>query len=154
MYLRDQDIEIIKNNSMASLTELENYLNQYGWSFERQGENALITGFISESSEEKFLLIIELLPPWLRFRIPFYLPTPIQSNWDYIAKELLKLNYNSRQVYFGISDDEGIVLIIDVFMELDFSYDTFEVAVDLITYVAETSFLPLMSFLDSVNRPK
>jgi len=138
---------------MTSFAELENYLDRYGWNFEKQEENTLITGFISESSKEKFLLIIELLPPWLRFRIPFYLPTPIQSNWDHIAKELLKLNYNSRQVYFGISDDEGIVLITDTFMGLDLTYDAFEVAVDLITYVAETSFLPLMSFLDSANIP-
>lgn len=136
---------------MTSSTELESYLNQYGWSFEKQDENILVTGFISENSEEKFLLIIELLSPWLRFRIPFYLPTPIQPNWDHIAKELLKVNYNSRQVYFGISDDEGIVLITDVFIGLNLSYEAFEVAIDLITYVAETSFLPLMNLLDSEN---
>jgi len=134
---------------MTSLNELESYLNQYGWSFEKQDENILVTGFVSESSDEKFLLIIELLSPWLRFRIPFYLPTPIQSKWDYIAKELLKVNYNSRQVYFGISDDEGIVLMTDIFIGLKLSYEAFEVAIDLITYVAETSFLPLMNFLDS-----
>ena len=139
---------------MTSLTELESYLNQYGWSFEKQDENILVTGFVSESSDEKFLLIIELLSLWLRFRIPFYLPTPIQSDWDYITRELLKVNYSSRQVYFGISDDEGIVLITDIFIGLNLSYEAFEVAIDLITYVAETSFLPLMSLLDSGYTPE
>lgn len=136
---------------MISSTDLEVYLNRYGWSFQKESEDIFITGFVSESSEENFLLSIQLLPPWLRFSIPFYLPPPTEENWGNLARLLLQLNYNSRQVYFGISDDEGISLITDVYVESGLDYEAFEMAIDLITYVAESSFLPLMSSLNSTN---
>jgi len=139
---------------MISITYLENYLNTYGWSFEKQEDNIILTGFLSESSNEKFLLVIQLSPPWLRFSIPFYLPLSNSSDWNDLAKQLLKINYLSRQVYFGISEEEGIVLSTDIFVEYGLTYEIFETAVDSLTYVAESSFLPLINFMNEASIKK
>jgi len=132
---------------------IETYLQQYDWEFERAENNVLVTGFATE--ETRFLVVIQMAIPWLRLSVPAYLPLPTGAVWPDFARLLLKLNHQSRLVRFAMDDSEHLTLCLDLYTESGLDYAQFEVALDALTYVAETAYPYLLTMGNSVlSEPK
>jgi hypothetical protein len=132
---------------MISIDTLQDYLRKYGWQYQRQENDTLLAEFICDSSDEVFLIVFQLSPPWLRICIPVYLPILRERVSLELSQKLLELNYASRQIFFAISEAGDISLCADIYIAHDVNYEVFEISIDSITYVAEESFVPLMNLI-------
>ncbi len=118
------------------IVAIESYLKQYNWDFERTEADTIITGFVAD--EAHFLVVIQLVAPWLRLSVPAYLPLPANESWPEVAKLLFKLNHQSRMIRFGMDDHDQLTLSVDLYTEEGLEYFQFEIALDALTYIAET----------------
>jgi hypothetical protein len=59
--------------------------------------------------------------------------------WPEFARLLLKLKHQSRLVRFAIDDRDHLTLCLDLHAESGLDYAQFEVALDALTYSAETA---------------
>jgi hypothetical protein len=127
----------VMNGGLMDIATVETYLKQYGWEFEQTEDDVIITDFAA--GEAHFLVAIQLAAPWLRLCIPAYLPTPADDRWPEVAKLLFRLNHQSRMVRFAADDHDQLTLCADLYTEGDLDYAQFEIALDALTYVAETA---------------
>lgn len=124
------------------LSTLEEYLKQYGWTYEKPEEvqNVLITQFMANAQDLKFLVVIQLTLPWLRMHIPIYSPLPSNEMHQEFFKRLLQLNHSSRQVFFALDKNNLLTLCADLFVPKELSYEQFEAALTSLVYVAEEAY--------------
>jgi hypothetical protein len=131
-----------------TLTEkIKEYLHQYGWEYQENENDSILTQFMFEKSEEVLLMVIQISSPWLRIYIPLYLPILSENMSPELSRKLLEINYASRQVFFSINELGYISLCTDMWISNDFTYESFETSLDCITYLAEEAFIPLMSLM-------
>ena len=121
---------------------IEGFLQNYGWSYEIHEDNSLLTGFVSDNIS--FLIKIQVSFPWLRLQIPAFLPIPDVSE-DLrlqLYSKLLQINDEIRMVRFAIDKHSHISLMIDLFVgeESGVGFSDFEVALDMLSYAADTTF--------------
>ena len=116
---------------------LQKYLERYGWEYQTLQEETLVTHFDTEN-DERFLITFQAEKPWLRISIPSFLTLPENVTSDFLTK-LLTLNADSRMVKFAIQNDI-IVAMVELYYIETVSYKQFEVALDSLSYIAETAF--------------
>jgi hypothetical protein len=131
------------------IDDIENFLIQYGWNFERISDEVITTGFSSEEIDETFLIVIQYSLPWLRLSIPAFIIAPEDEKWLNFSKQLLLLNHDARQVYFSMDSDGNIVLSTDLYLDNNFSYDIFEMSISALSYLAEAAYVPLYAVANS-----
>lgn len=136
------------------LTTIEDYLRQYGWSYEevKNEKDILITQFSTDSNDLSFAIIIQLALPWLRMRIPVYSPLPSLESQPSFFERLLQINFSSRQVFFALDEHHHLTLCVDLFIEEEFGYTPFEVALTSLAYTAETAYPFLNGTIESGNQ--
>ena len=133
-----------------NILTIEGYLKKYGWEFHQSEDDVILTDFMSEDIEAVFLVVIQLASPWLRLSIPAYLPLQTDKPCLDLCQQILKMNYLSRQVYFALGNSNEFILCTDLYVGSGLVYETFEIALDSLTYVAETAYTPLMNLIHSV----
>lgn len=137
-------------NDNVGIELIKQYIKKYGWEFDFSEEGVIFTDFLTQT-DIRFFLIIRLADPWLRINIPDFLEVKKDQSLSGLSKNLLKLNYLSRQAFFSITDKNDIALCLDLYTGAGLMYENFETAMDTITYMAEKSFGPLMAFLSRSN---
>jgi hypothetical protein len=113
---------------------LENYITRYGWNFERYDE-VIVAGL--ETDTGNLLVAFQLSAPWLRLSVPAYAPGREQTGEFYA--NLLRLNDRSRLVRFALGEDGHVALCVDLFTQPALEYAQFELALDVLSYVAGTA---------------
>ncbi len=119
---------------------IQTFLTRYGWSYEKTESGSLATSFVSANADIGFLIVITVDPPWLRFTIPVYMALPLMDNRAVVAERLLKLNARTRLVRFALHETDQIILCSDLPCMPELAYEQFEVALDTLCYIAETSY--------------
>lgn len=113
---------------------LELYLTRYGWTFERYDE-ALVSGVSTAAGN--ILIAFQLGAPWLRLSAPAYAPGHDRPASFYA--QLLRLNDRARLVRFALDENDQVFPCVDLYVEPAPSFEQFALALDILTYVAETS---------------
>lgn len=113
---------------------LENYITRYGWIYKRYDE-ALVAAVGSDAGD--FPVAFQLSPPWLRLSAPILAPGRDRTI-EYYTK-LLELNERARLVRFAISETGSIMLCVDLYTNPPPTFEQFQLALDVLTYYAETS---------------
>ncbi len=130
-----------------NLDVIKNYLGKYGWEYREVNTDILITDFLNEGIEKNFPLFIRFSPPWIRINIPTFLDIKDESKLTELALHLLRLNYLTRKAFFALTEKDDLTLCMDLFVGNGLDYEHFEAALDIITYVAESSYPPLMEYI-------
>jgi hypothetical protein len=113
---------------------LENYITRYGWVYKRYDE-ALVAAVRSDAGD--FPVAFQLTPPWLRLSAPILAPGRDRSIEYYT--NLLELNERARLVRFAISEAGSVMLCLDLYSDPPPTFEQFRLALDVLTYYAETS---------------
>lgn len=113
---------------------LENYISRYGWTYERYDE-VVVSGL--ETVNGNCLIAFQLSPPWLRLSVPVYAPGK-DGPAEFYA-DLLRLNHGSRMARFALDDDGHVTICIDLHTDPELNYAQFELALDVLGYIAESS---------------
>ncbi len=127
---------------------LELYLTRYGWTFERYDET-LVAGVGTAAGD--LLIAFQLSPPWLRLSAPAYAPGHDRPAAFYA--ELLRLNDRARLVRFALDENDQVFPCVDLYLQPPPTYEQFALALDVLTYVAETALPHLLGDEDAAEAP-
>jgi hypothetical protein len=126
------------------------FLEQYEWSFERVDETILTAPF--ESADLPFLMVFQLIPPWLRLSVPAYVPLPHDESPSDLLLRALRLNQQTRLVRLAIDERGDLVLCIDLYTERGLTFSEFETALETLYYTAGALY-PLLTSPPSEDEP-
>lgn len=115
-------------------TTLKNYITRYGWSYE-QYDQVVVAGL--ETAAGNLLIAFQLSPPWLRLSVPMLAPGNGRSADFYT--QLLQLNERTRMARFGLSESGDVMACIDLYTQPELPFSQFELALDVLAYVADNA---------------
>ena len=125
---------------------LEHYLTRYGWTFERYDETVVA---VVDTAAGDLLIAFQLSPPWLRLSAPAYVPGRDRPAAFYA--QLLRLNDRARLVRFALDETDQVFPCVDLYLEPPLTFEQFALALDVLTYVAETALPHLISDEDTAE---
>lgn len=126
-----------------NLADLLAQLEQYGWSADQVDDRVLAAGLLV--GENSFLVLFQLDEPWLRIVLPALVPGTQADRLPVLMQLALELNHSARLARFAIDDRGQLVLCLDLNIEHGLAYQDLELALDVLTYLADATYERLMS---------
>jgi hypothetical protein len=136
---------------MVTIERLLELVEAYGWRPTSVEENFITVTFMTEDQAAAFLILIQPEGNWVRLSIPVYLPQATEHDWPALSELALQLNYESHLARFVLAPDRTLQPVADIYAETDLDYEAFEVALDTLCYLAETSHPRLLAV--AANQP-
>ncbi|MBK8024167.1 MAG: YbjN domain-containing protein [Chloroflexi bacterium] len=118
----------------VTMQHLLDWLARYGWQAQTASEEAITLTFVGDDPEIGFPVFMLLEEDWLRINIPLLIPAVPPA-----ALLALRLNDQSRLARLAVDNDEMIAATVDLDVAAELTYETFELALDAVTYLAETA---------------
>ncbi len=134
-------------NSIISITDLERYLESYGWKFGKQNDNELLIRFVGENTNTEFHLIISLSDNWVALTVwPYLFQFPPERELDGV-KEVCKTNFDLKLARLAMKSTGEITLCIDL-PATGLTESMFHIALDVISYYADNLYPKFLIFWD------
>jgi len=122
---------------------IEQYFEQYGWSYQRADENTFRTGFRGDVSS--FVIYVRLTKNWVYFTIVPFVVAPKEAECKRkLYQHLLRLNYEINLAKFGVDSDGDIVLAVELPRE-KLDYNEFSDALGALSYYADETYLEALN---------
>lgn len=114
---------------------LEDFLNRYGWAYEKCAEDTWLTGWSSESGE--YPLMIHLSDETILFEVRPFMEFDLELNMfpEFLVK-IMELNDQSRLVKIALSPEGDLILAVHA-LTLFFSYEHFANIVGIMGFYAD-----------------
>jgi hypothetical protein len=123
--------------------EVEGFLTEYGWPYERVDSATWRSGFRGQQST--FRVFVRLTENWIFFTIvPFVLAPRTERNERQLHRHLLRLNREINLAKFAIDEDADVVLTVELPVE-NLDYSEFKDALDALSYYADRHFLEVQA---------
>jgi hypothetical protein len=114
---------------------IEQYFQQYQWSYTRSSTNTWITGV--RTSVSSFRIFIRISDHWIYFVInPFVVAPPDEEDRMRLYYHVLRLNLDMNMAKFGLDSDGDVFLAVELPTE-NFTYSHFSDALNGISHHAE-----------------
>lgn len=132
-----------------SPTRLENFLKNYGWSYQPAPNNAWYTGWQGE--RRSYPLTIRLTDTWVLFQV-----TPLMKlgvdwyAWPELSRFLLERNHDFHMVKIGIDEYGEVSLSLQLF-NYNFAYEVFSDALGIIGHYTEIFYDELLQELHNMG---
>ena len=126
---------------------IDSYFEQYGWSYERSGEDVWLTGFRGDVSS--YRIFIKVTEHWAYFTISPLVVAPKEEecvqrlNWH-----LLRLNRDINMAKFCLDSDGDIVLTVELPTE-GLDYSEFSDALGALSHYADDTYLEILNLAQS-----
>jgi len=118
---------------------VEQYFEQYGWSYERTGEHDFRTGFRGDVS--LFRIMVRLTENWVYFSISPFVVAPQDPECERkLYKHLLRLNQEINMAKFTIDEDGDAILTVELPSE-NLDYNEFADALGALSYYADDNYV-------------
>ena len=120
-------------------TVIQEYFQQYGWTFEPQGENDFLTGFRGDVS--LYRIRIRLAEDWVYFTISPFIVAPQDPDCERkLYRHLLKLNHEMNMAKFTVDSDGDVVLTVEL-PSGSLDYGEFCDALGALAYYADDNYI-------------
>ncbi len=127
---------------MTTIDTLSEYLNQYGWQFERADEATLATGFRGQDNE--FRLFVSLTEAWVLLAIVPFVPPPSPVARLRFARLALRLSYEMNLAKLALDPEGDVALLIEL-PAAGLTYEQFALALDALTFWADKYYRQLLN---------
>jgi hypothetical protein len=118
---------------------VEQYFEQYGWSYERMGKHDFRTGFRGDVS--LFRIMVRLTENWVYFSISPFVVAPQDPECERkLYKHLLRLNQEINMAKFTIDEDGDAILTVELPCE-NLDYNEFADALGALSYYADDNYV-------------
>lgn len=124
----------------VTMGTVEQYLKQYGWTYEKPQEQLVVTGFRGKA--DTFRVFVQVADPWVLLAIAPFVPQPAPECRDRFCRFLLRLNYEINLAKIGVDPDGDISLSIELRAE-DLRFEDFAIALDALSAYADEYYLTL-----------
>jgi hypothetical protein len=119
----------------VTATQLESYLNSYGWKFETTGENVWRTGF--QGNSRLYPLAITLADSYVSFEIRPLIDIKVDClTMPGLARHLLNINNKLKFAKVGVSK-QGVIVLSAQAMVMGFDYEAFARLIGVLGYYAD-----------------
>jgi len=125
---------------LATTEIVSEFLKQYGWEYETDEEEFLVTGFRGETGT--FRIFIQVDDAWVILAIVPFTPAPVSGCRDRLCRFLLRLNYEINLAKVGVDDEGDVVLLVEMRSE-GLCFEDFAGALDALSFYADEYYLPL-----------
>ena len=112
---------------------------RYGWIYETQEDKqTLLTGFRGQNAH--FKIVVFLKEGWLSLSVLDYLPQIPTEKRDQVYQYILEMNSKITFVRIALVDDGRVSFVVDLPAESRLDYNLFAMALDLLSYYADTAY--------------
>ena len=133
-------------------SKIQQYLREYGWTFQPISEFCLITGW--QGKNARFPLEININDTWIQFKIKPLMKLEFRGKPTAdIARYLLQLNLSTRLVKLAMEKNGEIEVSLEVF-QYNFDYEQFCRSIGILGYYADAIFEEIVMQYSKVNRHK
>ncbi len=132
---------------------ITNLVERYGWKWKKTAEGQVVTGF--QGLTGSFLLGFELKHDWLVIFTIDYLPKVSEEKSKEVYHLLLEYNADYPYVRFAKTAEGIILLVVDVAIKVEkkIDFDTFRMAMDIISEIADRSYPSLYEKITGTALP-
>ncbi len=117
---------------------IEQYFEQYGWTYDRLNETDFRTGFRGDVSS--FRIMVRLAGDWVYFAINPFVVAPQDAECERkVYRRLLQLNQEMNMAKFTIDDYGDVVLTVELPSE-NLDYSEFADALGALSYYADENY--------------
>jgi hypothetical protein len=118
----------------ATAQQLQHLLAQYGWQPQSISDDVITLTYVGNDDEIGYPMFLLMEENWVRVNVPLLIAA-VPS----VSLLALRLNSEARLARLVVDDDETITAVVDINTENGLTYETFEIAIDAVTYLAETA---------------
>lgn len=136
----------------SSLSTLENYLQQYGWAYEKNDSTSMVAKFVGESSDTEFNVLFRVSEHWLSITVLPFLPKPPDEHEQEVTKKICVLNYDLKLAKLAMSNEGYIILSIELPLS-NINSELFSASLDILTYYADELFPELIFYWSNDRKP-
>jgi hypothetical protein len=130
---------------------IDSFFEQYGWTFEKSGEDLWFTGFRGDVSN--YRIFIKVTEHWAYFTIaPFVVAPKDEDCTRRLNWHLLRLNRDINMAKFCLDADGDVVLTVEMPTE-SLDYGQFSEALGALSYYADDSYLEVLNLAKTPNAP-
>lgn len=130
---------------------IDSFFEQYGWTFEKSGEDLWFTGFRGDVSN--YRIFIKVTEHWAYFTIaPFVVAPKGEDCTRRLNWHLLRLNRDINMAKFCLDADGDIVLTVEMPTE-SLDYGQFSEALGVLSYYADDSYLEVLNLARTPTAP-
>ncbi len=122
----------------SMVTNIQQYLRDYGWTFQPVNDQSLLTGW--QGKNGRFPLEININETWIQLRVSPLIHLEFRGKpYAELARFLLQLNVSTRLVKISMERGGDIEISMEVFRH-NFDYQQFCRALGILGYYADTIF--------------
>ena len=120
---------------------IDSFFEQYGWTFERSGDDTWRTGFRGDTSS--FRIFVKVTEHWVFFTIaPLVIAPKDEELTRRLHWHLLRLNRDINMAKFCIDSDSDVVLTVELPTE-NLDYSEFSDALGALSHYADDTYLEI-----------
>ena len=128
---------------------IDSFFEQYGWTYERDGDDLWRTGFRGDVSG--FRIFIKLTEHWAFFTIaPFVVAPKDKACTHRLNWHLLRLNRDINMAKFCLDADGDVVLTVELPTE-NLDYSEFSDALGALSHYADNYYLEILNLAQAPN---
>ncbi len=130
---------------------MDSFFEQYGWAFEKNGDDVWLTGFRGDVSS--FRIFIKVTENWAYFTIAPFVVAPKDKecahrlNWH-----LLRLDRDVNMAKFCLDSEGDVVLTVELPTE-NLDYSEFSDALGALSHYADDTYLEILNLAKTPNAP-
>ena len=118
---------------------IQEYFEQYGWSYDHPEEDRFLTGFKSDVIDS-FSIYVTVTPNWIYFAIAPFVQAPQHPECERkLYRHLLRLCQEINLAKFSVDSDGDIVLAVELPLE-DLNYSEFSDALGALSFYADETY--------------
>lgn len=130
------------------LSRVSGYLSSYGWEYEVDAPNRILTRFADASEDTEFNLIITLSESWIGLTVWPYIFGLRAEQAGAIWRKAGQLNYQIKMARFALTEQNDVALCLDLPID-GLSETLLHRALDTISYYADTYYPVLLEMWQS-----
>jgi hypothetical protein len=122
---------------------IDNFFEQYEWTYEKSGEDVWLTGFKGDVSS--FRIFVKVTEHWVYFTIaPFVVAPKDEECAQRLNWHLLRLNRDINMAKFCLDADGDIVLTVELPTE-SLDYSEFSDALGALSHYADDTYFEILN---------
>ncbi len=121
--------------NQSTSAEVEGYLEQYGWSYRKNGKGVYLSGWVSDKRAYPLRVIVE--DNFTTLAVQPFVKTEVDIlAFPEVSAHLLELNYHSYMVKVSIDDSGDVALSITLLNEA-IDFDQFSSCISILGHYAD-----------------
>lgn len=131
--------------------KIDGFFEQYGWTFEKSGDDTWLTGFRGDVSS--FRIFVKVTEHWAFFTIaPLVIAPKDPECANRLNWHLLRMNREMNMSKFCLDGDGDVILTVELPVE-GLDYSEFSDALGALCHYADDTFLEILNLANKPGAP-